>query len=159
MGRFYAATFTGQSITNANGDYDLFYIAPGDDKPVRLWELSLAVTSELGDSAEEWLRIDIIRGYSVASSGGAALTPAPFNPSDTAAGGTIRGYDSTVANTSSVVTLFAGGFNVRAGFEKVWLPETTPWCTQAQNSIVVRLMAAVTDDVTMSGTLVYEELG
>lgn len=160
MGRFYAVTFTGATIAAASGDYDLFYIAPADDKPVRLWELYLTATSELGDAAEEILRVDVVRGHTVASSGGpGAVTPAPMMPSDAAAGCTARVADTTTANTGTTATLYSGGFNVRSGMERIWLPETTPWVTQGQSSIVVRLMAAVADDVTMSGTLIIEEIG
>jgi len=162
MGRIYYHTFENASITNANGDYDLFYIAPADDKPVALWELELYVISELGDAAEEWLRLQVIRGFTSVGSGGTSVTLSATprqNLADADPAVTLRYNDSTVATTGTTQILWGGGMNVRAGLDKVWLPETRPWCTQGQSSILVRLMAAVTDDVTMSGTLTFEEFG
>lgn len=160
MARVYAVTFEGQSVTAANGDYDLFYIAPADDKPIRIWELMLYVTSELGDAQEEWLRLALVRGHTTAGSGGnASPSVTPVNPGDPAASFTARTLDPTIASVGTTTTPWAGGMNVRAGLERIWLPDTTPWAGQGQTSIVVRMMAGVADDVTMSGTLTLEEVG
>ena len=159
MSRFYSVVFEGASVTAANGDYDLFYIAPADDKPVKLWELLLYVTSELGDAQEEWLRLAVIRGHTTASSGGNSATPTPLMATAQAAGFTARTVDPTIATAGSPLTVNALGMNVRAGMERIWLPETGPECSQGNTSILVRMMAAVADDVTMSGTLIVEETG
>jgi hypothetical protein len=159
VGRMYAVTFDAGSITAANTDYDLFYIAPADDKPVSLWSLTLVVTSEIAEAQEEWLDINILRGHTVASSGGNSVATIPqLNAIDTAAGFTARTVDNVIANTGTTQLVWATGLNVRAGLELVWLPETRPWCTQAQSSIVVRQMTTVADTLTMTGTLVVEEI-
>ncbi len=161
MGRIYYNTFSQQSITAANTDYDLFTLAPADDRPICLWELELYVTSELGDAQEEWLAIDIIRGYTSVGSGGTSVTlsAAPrqmLAESDPTC--TMRYLDSTVATTGTTQLLWSGGFNVRAGLDKVWLPELRPYCSQVSTNLVVRMQSTVADTLTMSGTLTFEEI-
>jgi hypothetical protein len=160
VGRFYGVTFDATSITAANTDHDLFWIAPADDNPVRLWSLSLVVTSEIAEAQEEWLRIVVIRGFTSVGSGGTAVATVPrLSLGDSAATFTARTCDTTVATTGTTQTVWATGFNVRAGMELVWLPETTPWATHANTSILVRMQNTVTDTLDMSGTLVVEEVG
>jgi hypothetical protein len=162
LGRVYVVEFEGQTVATASGDYDLFYIAPADDKPVKLLACYLAVTSELGDAAEEQLRVRIIRGYTAASTGGNAITASTVgrtlatspDPAFTA-----RTLDTAVATTGTAFVLHSDAFNVRSGWVYLPTPETTHLITQASTSVVVRLMAAVADDVTMSGSLYIEELG
>ncbi len=160
MGRFYAVTLDTASITAANTDYDLFSVSPADDKPVRFWELSIVVTSEIAEAQEEWLRIQVIRGYTSIGSGGNSVATVPqLSLADAAAGFTARTADPTVATTGTVQILWSSGFNVRAGMEKVWLPETTPVVTQASTTMVVRMLTTVADTLDLSGTLVVEEIG
>jgi hypothetical protein len=137
VSRVYSVEFENVAVTTVNGDHDLFYIAPADDKPVRLISCYLSNTSnaDVGDAQEEMLRLRIIRGHATVGSGGATPTPAPLNPNDAAAGFTARTVDTTIASAG-----------------------TLPMCSQAQTTIVVRLMAGPTDDITMSGTLYVEEI-
>ena len=159
MGRVYTVEFENQTITTAGGDRDLFYVAPADDKPVKILGWKFVQFSDVGDTAEEILRVRMIRGHTSVGSGGSAATPRPLIHSDTAAGCTARVNDTTIASAGTAVNLESGGFNIRAG-EQVFLPqEYRPQVTQAQGSIVLRLMAGPADDVTMSGTLWIEEEG
>lgn len=150
--RLYTVSFSAQSIANASGDYDLFELTPADDRPIELYGLHLAVTSELGDAAEEWLNLNIISDYT-STGNGSSTTPRPLDSRDSAAGFTAETVGATVANTGTPITLFAGGFNVRAGFDWGPVPEGYGYrIDQADTMLVVRMTAAVTDDVTMSGT-------
>jgi hypothetical protein len=155
-GRLYAVSFTAVAVTAAQ---DLFEIAPADDKPVYLHALYLAQTTELGDAAEEVLRVSVIRGHATSGSAGSTATARPMQPSDTAFGGVAEVNNTTIASTGTAVELHVDGWNVRVPYQLVWTPETRPFCTQAQTTIVVRLMAAPADSVTVSGTLLVEELG
>jgi hypothetical protein len=159
MTRLYTAEFEAAAITAAGGDWDLFELTPADDKPLEICGLFLATTSELKEAEEEWLRIRVIRGHT--SSGSTPLTtptPAPLNPGDAAAGFTVECNNSTIASGGTAVNLHSDAFNVRAGGQWGPLPEGFGWgCSQAQTLIVVRLMAAVADDVTMSGTVYVRE--
>ena len=57
------------------------------------------------------------------------------------------------------VDLHAEAFNIRAGWAYIPTPEARPGVGQNNTIIVVRLMAAPADSLTMSGTLIVEELG
>lgn len=158
MPRLYTVEFEAQSVTNANGDYDLFELTPADDKPIEIYGAVVKVTSELAEAQEEWLRLRIIRGHTTSGSGGAAPTPVPLSAIDTAAGFTAETGNSTIASAGTAVNLLSDAFNVRAGWELGPLPEGYGfWCSQAATTIVLRLMAAVADDVTATGTLFVRE--
>jgi len=159
MGRMYTVEFEGTTVANASGTVDLFEITPADDLPCTVHALFLSVSSELGDAAEEILRIRVIRGHVTSGSGGTATTPRPLVFGDSAAGFSAETLNTTIASTGTVNNLHSDGFNVRSGFPLVLTPEMRWGVTQANTTLVVRLMAAVSDDVTMSGTLYVEELG
>lgn len=156
MGRKYTVEFSGVTVTNAGGDADLFEITPADDHPLEVFGLFLAVSSEVGDAAEEILEYKVIRGHATTGDG-SATTPAPLNPNDAAASFTAETYGVTIASTGTPIDLHSDAFNVRVG-EKLWLPPEGRWkVTQVQTLLVVRMMSTVADDVTMSGTLYVEE--
>jgi hypothetical protein len=156
MPRVYTIEFEGQSVTNANGDYDLFSLQPADDKPIEITGLVLVTTSEIAEAQEEFLRIRVVRGHT-SLTGGTSTTPVPADPIDTASGATCAVLHTTIASAGTAVFPFSDAFQVRAGYNFMWPDRHGPRCSQAQTSIVVRLMAAVTDDVTMSGTLFFQE--
>lgn len=159
MPRLYTAEFEAQSVTTANGDYELFELDPADDKPIEVCALFLAVTSELQEAQEEWLRIRVIRGHATDGTGGTSTTPRPLNSIDAAAGFTADTLRTAIASTGSPINLHSDGFNVRAGYQWGPVPEGFGWfCSEGDGLLVIRLMAAVTDDVTMSGTVYVREL-
>lgn len=157
MSRGYTIEFEAQSVTNANGDYDLFSIQPIANKPIEIVGLMLATTSEIKEAEEEWLRLRIIRGFTSITAG-TAVTPTPADEFDTASGATCKSLHATVATTGTSVNLHSDAFQVRNGYNMWWPDGFGPRCTAGATSIVVRLMAAVTDDVTMSGTCAFREL-
>lgn len=149
-GRIATVEFEAQTIAQASGDYDLFEIVPADDRPIALVGLHLYVTSELGDAADEWLRLRVITDLTT-SSNGTATTPRPIDPRDSV-GFTAETVGATVATTGTAINVWSGAMNVRSGFE-MWFPDLcAPRCDQADTAMYIRLTAAVTDDVTMSGT-------
>lgn len=158
MGRLYSESFDGLSVTNANGTHDLFSILPAVDRPVRLHQVVLSVTSELGDAEEEQLRIGIGVGHTTAPSGGTAGAGEPLiSVNDAADAATVRYGDTTIATAGTNVFRYHDAFNVRTGWNYYPAPEHRIMVENAAY-LVVRLMAAVTDDVTMSGTIIYEEV-
>lgn len=156
LGRIYSVSFENVAVTAAQ---DFFEISPADDKPVALHALYLAQTTELGDAAEEGLRLKVIRGHATSGSGGSAPTPRPLNPNDAAAGFAAEVNNTTIASAGTGVDLHADAWNVRIPYVVVWTPETRPQASQGNGTIVVRLMAAPADSVTVSGTLYLEEVG
>ena len=154
MPRPYTVEFEAQTIAAASGDYDLVTITPATNKPVEIVAITLDQSSELGDAQEEQLRLRLIRGHTTAPSGGAAATPRPNSPNDAAAAFTARVCDTAIAAAGTPINLFSRTFNVRAGFE--WGPRPNgmgEWCSAAETMILLRLMAAVADDLTLSGTM------
>ena len=146
MARMYSVSFENVSVTAAQ---DFFEITPADDHPVILAGLTLDQISDVGDAAEEMLRFEVIRGHATSGSGGSAPTPRPMDPGDSAASFTAEVNNTTIASTGTAVVLHAGAFNIRSGLALVWTPETTPVANKGNTPIVVRLMAAPADAVTM----------
>lgn len=157
--REYGIPIDNGSILNANGDYDLWWIAPAANKPCKILALYLDILTELGEAQEEHFRFVIIRGHATVGSGGSAATPTLISPGDPAASFTARTLDTAIASAGTPVNCHAGGPNVRSGESVVLIPEIRWEVTQAQTSIVVRLMAAVADDLSISGTLYVGEEG
>lgn len=161
MSRMYTVPYTG-TLTLSGGDADLFELLPADDKPVRLRGFVLGQTSEVGDAAEEGLRLSIIRlGATVTSgSGGSAVTPVPLDDADAAAGFTAEANNSTVATTSGTsTTIEESAWNIRVSPLERWWPDErfAPLCKQG-SGLVVRCQTTVADDVTIAITAYVEEL-
>lgn len=157
MGRMYAVTFENVAVTAAQ---DFFEISPADDKPVLIHAVHLAQYSDTGDAAEEILRVTIKRGHTSSGSGGSAFTPLPLQSSaGVAAGAAAEINNTTIASAGTAVALHADTFNIRTGWVFIPTPECRPGASQANTTIVVRLEAAPADSLSMSGTLIFEELG
>lgn len=155
MGRVYSVNFENVAVTVAQ---DLFEITPADDKPVKLLGLFLSQYTELGDVAEEMLRIQVIRGHSSSGSGGSAQTPVPIDSGSPAASFAAEVNNTTIASSGTAAVIHSDTFNVRAGLQLFWTPETAPRATQNDGTIVVRLLSTPTDSITMGGTLYVEEI-
>lgn len=161
-GRLYTLEFENATITTAGGDRDFFYVAPADDKPIKIVGWDFAQFSDLGDAQSEVLRLRIIRGHTTAGTGGTAVTASSvfrLHPSDPDPSFTARINDPGIATGGTTFVAWSGGYNIALAPcpyflpEKLWIP-----CTQAQGSIVLRLMAGPADDIVMSGTLwVFEQ--
>jgi len=154
--RVYTVEFEGVAVTAA---VDFFQLTPADDKPIEIIGVFLGQSSDLGDAASEILRYRVIRGHATTGSGGASPTPRPLNRSGAAAGFTAMTNNTTVATAGTAINLHSDVFHIAAGLP-LWLPEGCEWeASQADTLIVVRLMAAPTDSLTMSGTLYVVEQG
>lgn len=154
--RIYTVSFTGVAVTTA---VDLWEITPADDKPILILGMFIGQSSDAGDAQDEMLGYRVIRGHTTSGSGGTATTPRPLDRSGAAAGFTAETCNTTAASVGSTVDLHADTFNVRAG-EKLWLPQGCEWeASQADTTIVVRLIGAPADSLTMSGTLYVREDG
>jgi hypothetical protein len=154
--RTYTVEFEAVTVT---AQVDFFELTPADDKPVEILGIFLSQSSDTGDAQEEILRYRVIRGHTTSGSGGSAPTPRPLNRSDAAAGFAAETNNTTIASAGTTHNLHSDTFNVRTGLQ-LWLPEGCEWeATQADTTLVVRLMAAPADSLTMSGTLYVREQG
>lgn len=158
--RMYTVSFENVSIPATNA-MDLFEITPADDKPVKLCALYLSNvggTADAGDAQEELLRLVIKRGFTTSGSGGSTPTAVPVNSStDTAAGFTAEANNTTVATTGTTTDIHADGWNVRVPYQVIWPPEMRPGASQANTTIIVRLVAGPADAVLCSGTIYVAE--
>ena len=154
--RVYTVEFEGTAVTAA---VDSFELTPADDKPVEIIGLFLSQSSDVGDAAEEIIRYRVIRGHTTSGTGGAAPTPRPVDRSGAAAGFAAETNNTTAASTGTTNNLHSDAFNIRVG-EKLWIPEGCWWeASQGDTTILIRLMAAPADSLTMSGTLYVREQG
>lgn len=96
--------------------------------------------------------MQIGRGHTTVGSGGASATPRPTSPNDTAAGLTARTNDTTIASGGTNVALHSFTWNVRTGYAWGPVPQGMGLWTAGTEYLVVRLMAAVADDLDASGT-------
>lgn len=161
MARIYAVTHQG-TMTNAGGDVDLLEILPADDKPCRLRGFVLSQISEVGDAAEEGLRVSILRlpATVTSGSGGSAATPVPLDSADSAAGFACETGNTTVATTSgTAVTVAEYGWNIRNSPFEEWFPDERfcPTIKQGEG-LVVRQQTTAADDYTGCFTFWIEEL-
>jgi hypothetical protein len=155
MGRIYTVSFDQQTIANASGDYDFFELDAAAEKPIRIVALFLGNKSEVGDAQEEMVAWSIVRGNTTTGNGTSA-TPRPLNPDDVAAGFTAETVASTPASAGTAVNLHVDTFNIRTGLQVIFPPDMRPQ-TSGANLLCVRLLTALADDATMSGTVYVEE--
>lgn len=154
MSRGYTAEFENETIANAQGNYDHFVCLLADERRLLPTVLVLDVLSELGDAAEEHIRIQIV-GNSNWGTGGIDVTPRPHDPNDVAFSSTsFQVNNPTVPAIGTGVYLMSDGFNVRIGYRRGW--ERGPSMNDGyRNPIQVRNVNGVMDDVQMSGTLSF----
>lgn len=159
MSRFYTVTFENVSVAAAQ---DFFEVSPADDKPVKVWGWEIdnvGGTADAGDAQEEFWRLLLRRGHTTGGSGGTAPTPVPVVSTDGAAGFTAEVNNTTIASVGTTKDIWAGGLNVRIPGPLFLPPELVPAVSQADTTIVLRLLSTPADAVTLSGTIWVEELG
>lgn len=159
MGRMYVANFTGTAFTAA---FDAFEILAPSAKVVKIHGWELFQTTELGDAAEEILRIETTRGVgSVTSgSGGATPTAQPIDNGDGAFGGTVESNNTTrmAAGTGSLEVLTQHGWNVRVPLMRIYTPEERPVITPGERW-TLGCASTPADSITVGGTVTFEEIG
>lgn len=162
MPRIYSVPLSG-TVTAAGGDTDLFSLQPADDRPIKLLEFTLGQISEVGDTAEEGLRITVKRlpaTFTVGSGGSSVTAAAPIgDASDTAWGFTARVNDTTVATTSGTAqVLDEFGWNERnTPYDRVYADiDRCPGAKQGEG-LIVRCETTLADDMTFSGRALVQE--
>lgn len=159
----YRVPYTG-TLTNAGGDTDLISIQPADDKPCRLVGWIIGQSSEVGDAAEENLRLTVrhMTATVTIGSGGSAVTPVANRPGTAdiaAAGFTARCNDTTVATTSGASTIMEElAWNVRSSPWERWIPEELRPVAVQGEALIVRLESTPADDITGELVFFVEEL-
>lgn len=160
MPRIYTVSYQG-TVTAAGGDSDLLEIWPGTGKPIRLRGILLSQSSEVGDAAEEGLRISImlLPATFTSGSGGSAVTARPMDSSDAACAGAFECNNTTIATTSgTAVTLAEFAWNERNSPYEMWFPDPdfAPKA-HATEGMVVRMQTTPADDFSGCFTFWIQE--
>lgn len=150
----FTKTFVAVAITAAQ---DLFEFVPPADKRLILRGAYLNQYTDFGDAQAEILSVTIIRGFTVAGSGGTAAAVAKNLKSGSAASGTLVALNNTVlASGGAPDTPIADAWNVAAGW--VYLPPASERPTFAPAERGVIRINAPADSLTVNGTLIFEEI-
>jgi hypothetical protein len=150
----YSLQFNNVAVTAAQ---DFFELVAATSRPIKIHAIFLAQTTDLGDAAEEILRVLLIRGHTTSGSGGSTPSSVPLRSGMAASVATaFEANNTTAATGGSPVTCHADAFNIRGG----WVYVPTPECrieVAGGERFVVNLPSAPADSLTMSGTLIFEE--
>jgi hypothetical protein len=157
MNVLYSASIDALAFTAAT---DVFEITPAADRPVIINGIELCQTTDLGDAAEEVLRIGIY-GDVTAGSTGTALTEVPYT-NESLSGAVTTAIVANRGTPSSGGTLIGIiGWNIRIPLQWWPIPEARPKFSNIAAEGPVssfRLMSAPTDSITVSGTIYWEEV-
>lgn len=154
MSGIYTAVFNNVAVTAIQ---DLFEIVAASDAVVLIHDIHLSQNTDVGDAAEEVLRIELTSGHTTSGSAGSAPTAIPRNIGQAAFGGTVEVNNTTQASAGTIVTHYVWNWNIRVGFDKIFTPETRPRIAPGTR-MCLELPAAPADSVTMSGSVTFEEI-
>lgn len=153
MGYLYSAPMDALAVTLAT---DLFHITTVADKALLIHMLELGQTTDLGDAAEEVLRIGVYRAPTAGSGGTAATEVAYDNDDNPAVNGVVLMNNTTASTGGTLLQVIP--WNIRIPTQWIWTPEMRIRIDSTVDPLAFRLLTAPTDSVTISGTLVWEEL-
>ena len=148
----YSVTFEEVAVTAIQ---DLFEIVSAADSVTVIHSIKIGQSSDAGDSESEQLNILIHRG-STSGSGGSSATPAPRNLGDAAFGGTCEVNNTSQSTEGTILDSYP--FNVLAGLNEVFTPEERIVISPS-GRVIIELQTAPADSLTMSGTVIIEEIG
>lgn len=150
MGFFYTAAQDAQAISTA---VDLFHVTVADDVPIELWGLDMGQTTDLGDAAEETLRIGIYDTVT-GGGGGSALTEVALHSRAPSVATAVVGQGTASTSGTLRKTLY---WNIRqAG--PVWIATPETVVRLGQGAHAFRLLAAPADSITISAEVLWKEL-
>ncbi len=155
-GRMYSVVIEGVVWTPAQTDIDFFAWVGVADVAFRLHYIEIGQSEDAGDAAAEMLRWDI-NTHTTVGSGGTTVTPQALTPGDASPVGIFRRMDTTRGSTS-ITTLWSGAWNVQAGL--IWVPPPGVVIqTNGTTRLAIGSASTVNDDLTISGTMVVEQIG
>lgn len=154
MSRIYYTQFTAVAIT---AQTDLFEILTPASCIVMPVSVRLAQTSDFGDAQDEILSLTWFRGHTTTGSGGTTVTPSKADNGDSASGCTTKTNNTTLATGGSPVTLPVDGWNVRAGY--IYVPVPDEFAILSPSTRLVLRMSAPADSITGHGTITFKEIG
>lgn len=154
MARMYTASFSGVAVTALQ---DLFEIVAPSTGVAIIHQVDISQGTDVGDAEEEMLLVHIRSGATTSGSGGSIPSAVPILLGDAAADSTVEANNTTKASGGTIVTHWSFYWNIRVALQMIFTPETRPVVT-AGARLTVELDSAPADSITMSGTLVWEEI-
>lgn len=162
QGPIFTATFEAVAVAAAQ---DLFSLLAHSSSRIAICRIEIGQYSDAGDAASELLPIRFRVGATVAGSVGTAPAPQNTKPWSRVAVTVARANDTTQANTGTIVTKYAGVWNVQAGFlyAPKWDPENLSLDERlhvdAGTRFVLDSPSAPADSLTCNGTIWFQETG
>jgi hypothetical protein len=147
----HAAVIDALAFTTAT---DVFEVTAPSTARIRFHQLDLSQTTDLQDAAEEVLRIGY-RGVTAGSTGTALTENTYVDSNDGAATAAIVANRGTASTGGTLLQII--GWNIRIPLQYIWTPETMP-VIELSTVGTFKLVAAPADSITISGTLLWEEL-
>lgn len=160
----YTASFSGVAVAAAQ---DLFEITAGNNY-VLLRRVVLGQYSDAGDAEAENLAVKFIRGHTTGGTGGSTLTP--YRMSQQAAQNalaTVKANNTTEASSGSQEVVWSEAWSVGAGYiyhPTICMParkhaqDLGLFVIQPDERFVINLPTAPADEITMSGSIEFEEV-
>lgn len=153
MGQVYSVRFEQVSVSVAQA---LFTIGAPANVRLRLREVRVGQTSDVGDAASEILSVRLIRNATaLATEGGHVVVPQNLQPWARASVATVKANVTAFA-TAGGKCLLADTMNIAAGWwyyppdcEKIWI---------ADSGNLQICISAPADALTMNGTAIFEEM-
>jgi len=150
MGRIYTASFTEVAVT---AQQDLFQIE-ANTVPAIIHSVMLSQTSDVGDAAAEGLSILIRRVTDAVTND---IAEGLMDAGDAAANADLA-VNETTELTTGAATIIADTWVLPMNY--LWLPPPEHRIVvEVGNAVTVNLNTTPADSITMSGTLIFEEIG
>lgn len=157
QGIMYSCSFDGITLASASGSVDFFELDVPASTIVLVHYIHVGQSSDAGDAQAELARITLNRSTLAGGAGGTSVTPRPLNGGDPASGVTVVRTQTTPSSVATVV--HAETWNIQAGFYYRPTPQEIITVSPGTGSgFSVNHAAALADDVTISGTLIFEEI-
>jgi hypothetical protein len=156
MGLVYAVPIASSAQTGA---IDWVEVRAAASRCLRLVELRIGQSTEVGDTQEEMIRWAIKLGTGTVTSGSGGSSPTITCVTGTGSAGFTAEVNNTTqlaVGTGTLVTVAQDPFNVRTGLLYVPLPEAR-WMMANQNYIAIGMAAAPADSITWEGCAYFEE--
>jgi len=144
------------AVASPAAQFDAFELNVASTRAVRLLKVTLGQTSDVGDANAENVKVQIITGHSTSGSGGSAPTPNPIGNGGACAS-TAETMNTTIASTGTAVTRHQSTWTTQLPFD--YRPTPDEIIELAPSARLVVRIGAPADAITVSGELVFEEIG
>jgi hypothetical protein len=148
------------SVLNADGDIDLVEILPATDYPLKIVGFILSNSSEIAEAQEEAIRVQLIRMTATVTSGSGGASPNKERVNDRAPAPQFAAEvanDTIATSSGDTDVLDEMGWNVRSTPLERWFDDDNQFTFRAGQAFIIRLPAAVADDMVAELTVYVEE--